>query len=110
MKREIKFRTVHYKDVFYRFSFWEVDENTFLQEQGRGGYKNTFIKAINQYTCLKDKSGKEIYEGDVFEIGGQNYSVEFRDGCYFVGHMVLANSVDHREVIGNIYENQELIK
>lgn len=69
-----------------------------------------------QYTGLKDKNGKEIYDGDVIETGGarggivgkvvyieEGFSIECELGYedfYW----------DTLEVIGNIYENPELIK
>ena len=76
---------------------------------------------VMQYTGLKDNNGKEIYEGDVVEIylyeyasvdetqkitigenkGGRNF---YRD----VGYLQNINS-KHVEIIGNMYENPELI-
>lgn len=64
---------------------------------------------IQQYTGLKDKNSKEIYEGDLFLICNEYKEVIFRDGCYFIGHLVLSLSCNHREIIGNIYENKELL-
>lgn len=78
---------------------------------------------VMQYTGLKDKNGKEIYEGDIISYkyyrgfsGGEKEiiaKVEFIDGCFgfyeFVGYF---NRYDLNEskVIGNIYENPELLK
>ncbi|QDS35855.1 YopX family protein [Brevibacillus brevis] len=64
-----------------------------------------------QYTGLCDKNGKEIYEGDIlFWDGGFKVytTVRFKDGMFLAGDMPLYDCVDE-EVIGNIYENPELL-
>ena len=80
---------------------------------------------LMQYTGLKDKNGKEIYEGDVvildhwksqdifdyskpFSVTWQDGQIDFRQGLYhnFIGSM--NGKIDLR-IIGNIYENPELL-
>lgn len=68
-----------------------------------------------QYTSLKDKNGKEIYEGDIQDYGhGRILVVEFENGSFGL-RMPGGNfektwiSPSHFEIIGNIYENPELL-
>ena len=75
---------------------------------------------LMQSTGLKDKNGKEIFEGDV--LTSQNYPVkgvvEFRTDLGLWVHYLkrysyfeyLGNVAGSKEIIGNIYENPELLE
>lgn len=77
------------------------------------------VYEIMQYTGLKDRNGVEIYEGDILEKNHGEYSKEIvkyggqqtdcESGGYSYG-IYLDWPVDDYEIIGNIYENPELIK
>ena len=94
-------------------------------------YYNDGSYKLLQFTGLLDKQGVEIYEGDVLKIS--NISVlrcEFRNGCFVLVHSKEFAGVDNllwgnlgrlydagmndifelTEVIGNIYENPELLE
>lgn len=69
-----------------------------------------------QYTGLKDKKGREIYEGDIVwrPRGHSREVVEFDYGFYPFDAYELEElgmpDADDCEVIGNIHENPELLK
>ena len=88
---------------------------------GVGGNSDGKYYNIMQYTGLKDKNGKEIYEGDIcwayeIGIGNLNRVIEFNEGSFCLIHANTLSSelrgwkTDYIEVIGNIYQNPELLK
>ncbi len=72
--------------------------------------------ALMQYTGLKDKNGKEIYEGDILLIEGRRNICIFRGGGFTFQWETEKHRFYHpdfspeSEIIGNIYENPELLK
>jgi uncharacterized phage protein (TIGR01671 family) len=145
--REIKFRA-WVKDWSERISEDEPNKingmyvvrglwqsNTFKQYVDLNGYKYGDVELwgfkssvqtdkvyLMQYTGLKDKNGKEIYEGDVVDNGNGPVEVFYNENyqAFWVRfqsekteeqfYSSLSDYDDEFEIIGNIYENLELIE
>lgn len=121
--REIKFRGLSltgdwiYGNLDNQGNMVEI----FNRDDGMFSKSIVMPKTVGQYTGLKDKDEKEIYEGDILQLpkGGIMY-VEWNDDFkMFVlvdprGKKASLNiciyATEHIKVIGNIFENKELLK
>lgn len=123
--REIKFRA------------WDNETKTFIYSDrlicykrknyhrfSAGGSHDDYIDyapdelLIEQYTGLRDKNGKEIYEGDILiyvDYPGYYFTVKFDYGAFFgdgINDDMVFCDTDGEEIkiIGNIHENPELLE
>ena len=116
MNREIKFRAWDIKKE--KMLGWDMgieiyqDGVRILDDEG--GIHHPEVHLM-QYTGLKDKNGKDIYERDIVKEFDTNCirEISWRDdlGCWNIGRYKDGEVFDMTsyEIIGNIYENPELL-
>ena len=119
--REIKFRA-------WNGSLGKMTENFFVDTKGRI-YLDSDLHGVDmsgkiriypppnenhfklmQSTGLKDSKGVEIYEGDV--VSHELFLpsvVNFQSGSFFYWDLPITDAPDGWEIIGNIWENPELL-
>lgn len=127
MKREIKFRVfnkTNNKLIYSDDAFFCFYDGRLIERDGVGG-SMCDDDILMQYTGLHDKNGKEIYEGDILkgkfkleEVDGYIYlslsdiEKEKEEKIFIVDDLfyLYTNPVpDDIEVIGNVYENENLL-
>lgn len=113
--RDIKFRAwcKKHKVMIYHIGSisWNEENNIFVNQDTRCAGNEILM----QYTGLKDKKGKEIYEGDVVKYFKRHLGVvKFIKGCFVVdganGYDTFDDLGGEIEVKGNIYENPNLLE
>ena len=128
MEREIKFRGQKLINDQWVYGFYAGDHPFLNQSIIISGVTEYDVepKTVGQYTGLKDKNDSEIYEDDIVIAKGEVnvlYLVKFgqfmySDACFFLEEISDSNpplrffsrGIDQTEIIGNIYENPELME
>lgn len=111
MSREIKFR--EWDSHEKRMIDWDELSHVFDLGCILG---DSLTWTVMQYTGLKDKNDKEIYEGDIvrhlWSSSGKYIGlVEMVLGCWSInGSQIGYVEEDELEVIGNVWENPELLE
>ena len=107
--RQFKFRAFNNvsKKMYYEHKVGDVFR---WQNEGQ-------VQVIMQYTGLRDKNGVEIYEGDIVQHMAWDYPFKIifnqekaRFVCEMRTGLTSYISTENLEVIGNIHQNQDLLK
>ncbi|WP_369355691.1 YopX family protein [Lysinibacillus capsici] len=121
MSREMKFRvwSNHTKKMFDDGFY--ISQNGDLFQNDSLDYKSKDSFEVMRYTGFKDSKGNEIYEGDIVKISDHpfqgsidingNYEVYYNEYTELsCGGWYLFRMKHYAEVIGNKFENPELLK
>jgi uncharacterized phage protein (TIGR01671 family) len=121
--REIKFRAWYHIGADKTIGAMQYSpryiNNTWYVLDTNGEWKESNCVELMQFTGLKDKNGKEIYEGDIvkYDFAGEyieevkwgNWKDEQLGGSGFALPYFFREGEDC-EVIGNVWENPELLE
>lgn len=102
----------------FKFRAWDKNNNRMITDCSNFthyhfgvNYQKDII--FMQFTGLFDKNGKEIYEGDIVSNGIVNLEVHYEWSQFSAGRepgILLSTIAEEVEIIGNIYENPNLLK
>ncbi len=110
--REIKFRSF----LFGRLTHWGYMSKGVFRGIPDGGTTSSMEEVLSltqQFTGLKDRNGKEIYEGDIIDChrdGDSEYTVRVEiSDIRGLPRELGGSNLNYRIIVGNIYENPELL-
>lgn len=115
--REIKFRAWDKENKIMQnvngINFLHNFVETYNADEAQEEYFDLDDCELMRYTGLKDRNGNEIYEGDILSNDEEYYKVVFEIASYRAEieeySLDLIDVAHCCEVIGNIYENPELL-
>ncbi len=123
-----------YGDLFQRIGYYPEIIVSYPNDNGKIAYKGIAVKpeSVGQFTGANDAYGNEIYEGDILHIPDDDFNGEIKGVVMFEADSFVVKSIrsnwsallawcnrkDHEtkhyvrptKVIGNTYDNQELLK
>ena len=120
--REIKFRAWDKEnEKMMKVSSLHL-ENKEISVKENGTFRLFRMQDLMQYTGLKDKNNKEIYEGDILFFRDENtkYVVVWQDAAFIIKSIEIRKYSEEMcwlddieiccEIVGNIYENKNLLE
>ena len=86
-----------------------------IQPIGRIVTYEVLPTTVGQFTGLTDKNGKKIFEGDIVKYENKIYEIKYlekyaRFAPSNESTVFMVCAFNHLEVVGNIYDNPELLK
>lgn len=112
---------------FVRIRIWCSDARTYIADKMTGYNTPVIPETVGQYTGLYDKNGVRIWENDIVIIGGnksfptmieflsgswqcvRKYTDKGRENEYSYLHRLEYDNPNQYEVIGNRFDNPELL-